>query len=284
MITETVIHKYLRPKKEFPHVWCAGCGIGIVLGSIIRAIDKLSIPKDDIVMVSGIGCTGRMPVYVDFNTLHTTHGRALTFATGIKHYKPRLKGIAVMGDGDGVAIGGNHFIHACRRNLNITTIIVNNFIYGMTGGQRSPTTPPGHVSTTSPFGSEAEPFDICDLAAAGGASFVARSTVYHSALLDRLVKKALTHDGFSVVEALSPCYTAYGRRNDFRNAVEMMADLRDRAVHIKKQDTSLPPLPDRKFYIGIYKDEDKPEFTAAYKRLMKRVREIDSPPGEEKEQ
>ena len=123
MITESVIHKYLRPKKKFPHVWCPGCGIGIVLGSIIRSVDKLALSKDDTVMVSGIGCTGRMPVYVDFNTLHTTHGRALTFATGVKVQKPRLKVITVMGDGDGLAIGGNHFIHACRRNIDITTII-----------------------------------------------------------------------------------------------------------------------------------------------------------------
>jgi len=134
-----LVHKYLRHDKKFPHVWCPGCGNGIVLGAMIRAIDRLGYSKDDIVMVSGIGCSGRLPVYVDFNTLHTTHGRALTFATGVKLAKPELKVIVVMGDGDATAIGGNHFIHAARRNINITAIIINNNIYGMTGGQYSPT-------------------------------------------------------------------------------------------------------------------------------------------------
>ncbi|MDH3865997.1 MAG: thiamine pyrophosphate-dependent enzyme, partial [Desulfobulbaceae bacterium] len=134
-------HKYLRHHKKFPHVWCPGCGNGIVLGAFIRAIERLELEKDEIVFAAGIGCSGRMPTYVDFNTLHTTHGRALTFATGIKLAKPSLHVIAVMGDGDAVAIGGNHFIHAARRNLDLTAIIINNQIYGMTGGQASPTTP-----------------------------------------------------------------------------------------------------------------------------------------------
>ena len=144
-----LIHKYLRHEKKFPHVWCPGCGNGIVLGALIRAIDRTGFGKDDIVLVSGIGCSGRMSVYVDFNTLHTTHGRALTFATGVKLANPRLQVIVVMGDGDATAIGGNHFIHAARRNLNLTAIIINNNIYGMTGGQYSPTTPYGARSATS---------------------------------------------------------------------------------------------------------------------------------------
>lgn len=138
-----LIHKYLRHEKKFPHVWCPGCGIGIVLGALIRAIDRTGFTKDEIVMVSGIGCSGRMSVYVDFNTLHTTHGRALTFATGVKLANPKLQVIVVMGDGDATAIGGNHFIHAARRNLNLTAIVINNSTYGMTGGQYSPTTPYG---------------------------------------------------------------------------------------------------------------------------------------------
>ena len=133
-VTE-LIHKYLRHDKKFPHVWCPGCGIGIMLGALIRAIDQCGIAKDEIVLVAGIGCTGRLPVYVDFNTLHTTHGRALTFATGVKLANPKLKVIVVMGDGDAVAIGGNHFIHAARRNIDLTAIILNNSVYGMTGGQ-----------------------------------------------------------------------------------------------------------------------------------------------------
>ena len=130
-----LIHKYLRHDKKFPHVWCPGCGIGIMLGALIRAIDRCGFSKDEVVLISGIGCTGRLPVYIDFNTLHTTHGRALTFATGVKLAKPGLKVIVVMGDGDAVAIGGNHFIHAARRNIDISTVILNNSVYGMTGGQ-----------------------------------------------------------------------------------------------------------------------------------------------------
>jgi len=163
-----LIHKYLRHDKKFPHVWCPGCGNGIVLGSLIRAIDKIGLSKDDIVMASGIGCSGRMPVYVDFNTLHTTHGRALTFATGIKLAKPSLNVITVMGDGDATAIGGNHFIHAARRNLDLTAIIINNQIYGMTGGQFSPTTPYGSVATTSTWGHIEHAFSIADLAVTAG--------------------------------------------------------------------------------------------------------------------
>jgi Pyruvate:ferredoxin oxidoreductase and related 2-oxoacid:ferredoxin oxidoreductases, beta subunit len=137
-IPQKVIHRYLRHDKKFPHVWCAGCGNGIILGDLLRAIYNLGLEKDDIAMVSGIGCSSRMPVYVDFNTLHTTHGRAIAFATGIKMAKPELKVIVITGDGDVSAIGGNHFIHAARRNIDLTIIIVNNNIYGMTGGQCSP--------------------------------------------------------------------------------------------------------------------------------------------------
>ncbi len=166
--TTQLIYKYLRHDKKFPHVWCPGCGIGILLGSLIRAIDRLEYTKDEIVLVSGIGCTGRLPVYVDFNTLHTTHGRALTFATGVKLAKPDLKVIVIMGDGDATAIGGNHFIHAARRNLDLTAIILNNSIYGMTGGQYSPTTPYGQKATTAVYGTVEPSFNIGQLAVMRG--------------------------------------------------------------------------------------------------------------------
>src|SRR5512146_1828130 len=167
-----LIHKYLRHDKKFPHVWCPGCGNGILLGSLIRAVDRTGFEKDQIVVVSGIGCSGRISVYVDFNTLHATHGRALTFATGVKLANPRLQVIVIMGDGDATAIGGNHFIHAARRNLNLTAIIVNNSIYGMTGGQYSPTTPLDSRATTAPYGNIEQPLQACDLAIAAGASYV----------------------------------------------------------------------------------------------------------------
>src|SRR3990172_7178452 len=172
-----LIHKYLRHDKKFPHVWCPGCGIGIMLGALVRAIDATGFTKDEIVLVSGIGCSGRLSVYVDVNPLHTTHGRALTFATGVKMTRPDLTVIVVTGDGDATAIGGNHFIHAARRNLDLTVVLFNNWIYGMTGGQVSPTTPLGSRATTAPYGNPESPFDISGLAIAAGAAFVARGSV-----------------------------------------------------------------------------------------------------------
>ena len=167
-----LVKKYFRYNKKFPHIWCPGCGIGTILGSMLRAIDDLELDKDDIAFVSGIGCTGRAPVYVDFNTLHTTHGRALPFATGLKLARPELKVIVATGDGDSTAIGGNHLIHACRRNIDITTIIFNNYIYGMTGGQYSPTTPHGDRAYTCKLGNIERPFNISALVEAAGATFV----------------------------------------------------------------------------------------------------------------
>src|SRR5512145_2931249 len=172
-------YSYLRHTKRFPNVWCSGCGIGIVMGALIRAVDRLGLSKDEVALVSGIGCTGRMPVYLDFNTMHTTHGRALAFATGLKLAQPRLKVIVLMGDGDALAIGGNHFIHAARRNMDLTAIVVNNNIYGLTGGQVSPTTPLDTFATTATYGQIEPAFDVAEISRAAGASFVARGTVYH---------------------------------------------------------------------------------------------------------
>jgi len=225
-------YKYLRSSKRFPHVWCPGCGIGIVMGSIVRAVDALSWKKDDIVMVSGIGCTSRMPVYVDFNTLHTTHGRALAFGTGVKMGNPDLNVMAVMGDGDSLAIGGNHIIHAARRNMDITAIIVNNNNYGMTGGQFSPTTPIDAKTATTPYGMIEPSFDICELMKGAGANFVARGTVYHIIELDKLLKEAFSKKGFSVVEVLAPCPTNFGRANRLGGPVEMMNVLKDNCITI----------------------------------------------------
>ncbi|MEK7270512.1 MAG: thiamine pyrophosphate-dependent enzyme, partial [Planctomycetota bacterium] len=165
------LYDWLRVKKKFPHLWCPGCGLGTILQTFTRSLVSLEYDKNDVVVVSGIGCTGRIPVYLDCNTLHTTHGRALTFATGVKLAKPNLKVVVFMGDGDALAIGGNHFIHACRRNIGLTAIVVNNAIYGMTGGQTAPTTPTGARATTAPLGNIEQPFDTCDLARSAGATF-----------------------------------------------------------------------------------------------------------------
>jgi 2-oxoglutarate ferredoxin oxidoreductase subunit beta len=267
-----LVHKYLRHDKKFPHVWCPGCGNGIVLGAMIRAIDRLAYRKDDIVMVSGIGCSGRLPVYVDFNTLHTTHGRALTFATGVKLAKPELKVIVVMGDGDATAIGGNHFIHAARRNINITAIIINNNIYGMTGGQYSPTTPYGMKATTAPYRNIEHAFNIAELAVTAGAVFVGRGTVYHARLLDKLIEKAFVKRGFGVVEVITHCHTQYGRRNRMGDAVAMMKWQKEHAVRVEKSvDMSEEELQD-KFTIGVLVDRELPVYTEQYELVREQAR------------
>ncbi|MFP3870621.1 MAG: 2-oxoacid:ferredoxin oxidoreductase subunit beta, partial [Syntrophobacteria bacterium] len=250
-----------------------GCGNGIVLGALIRAIDRLGYSKDEVVLVSGIGCSGRLPVYVDFNTLHTTHGRALTFATGIKMANTALRVIVVMGDGDATAIGGNHFIHAARRNLNLTAIIMNNNIYGMTGGQYSPTTPYGMRATTAPYRNIEHAFSIAELAVTAGAVFVGRGTVYHARLLDKLIEQALVKRGFGVVEIITHCATQYGRRNEMGSAVEMMKWQREHAVRIEKAaDMSEEELKDR-FTIGVLVDRDLPIYTEEYNKVRKTARE-----------
>jgi len=267
-----LIHKYLRHDKKFPHVWCPGCGIGIMLGALIRAIDRIGYQKDEIVLVSGIGCSGRLPVYVDFNTLHTTHGRALPFATGVKLAKPSLKVIAIMGDGDAVAIGGNHFIHAARRNIDVTAIIVNNSIYGMTGGQYSPTTPYGMRSATTIYSNIEQDFKIAELAVTAGAVFVGRGTVYHAKLLDSLMEKAFLKPGFSVVEVIAHCHTQYGRQNRLGSAVEMMEWQRDHAVPVEKALKMKSEELKDKILIGVLVDKDLPVYQDEYEKVRERAK------------
>ncbi|MDI6854873.1 MAG: 2-oxoacid:ferredoxin oxidoreductase subunit beta [Deltaproteobacteria bacterium] len=267
-----LIHKYLRHEKKFPHVWCPGCGNGIVLGALIRAIDRTGFTKDEIVLVSGIGCSGRLSVYVDFNTLHTTHGRALTFATGVKLANPKLQVIVVMGDGDATAIGGNHFIHAARRNLNLTAIIINNNIYGMTGGQYSPTTPYGAISATSLYGNLEHAFSIAELAVTAGAAWVGRSTVYHATHLDQLMEQAIVKRGFAVVEVISHCHTLYGRKNKLGGPVEMMEWQKQVAVKIEKARTMTPEELEGKITIGVLTDRDLPIYTQELRRVREAAR------------
>lgn len=265
--------EYLRHDKKFPHVWCPGCGNGIVMGSLLRAISKLKLSKDEVVMASGIGCSGRMPTYLDFNTLHTTHGRALTFATGIKLANPSLTVMAIMGDGDATAIGGNHFIHAARRNLNLTAVIINNSIYGMTGGQYSPTTPFGARSTTSVYGHVEHAFSIAELAVTAGASFVARTTVYHADLMDRLFEQAIAKRGFAVVEVISNCHVQYGRRNRLGDAVEMITSYRDNAVTVRAASRMTDAELEGKITIGVLTDREMVISTEEYAKMRQRARE-----------
>lgn len=269
---ESRVHeRYLRHSKKFPNVWCAGCGIGIVLGAIIRAVDRLQLDKNDVALLSGIGCTGRMPVYVDFNTMHTTHGRALAFATGLKMVRPEMKVITVMGDGDALAIGGNHFIHAARRNIGLTAIVVNNLTYGMTGGQYSPTTPIGAQAATAPYGHIEQPFPIAELAVIAGAAFVARSTVYHVQELEKYIAQAITKKGFAVVEAVSYCHTTLGRINRWGTAPDMMRRLKEQSVSLRQAEKMSEEEKREQVVRGVFVDRDIPEYTQLYDQIIERA-------------
>jgi 2-oxoglutarate ferredoxin oxidoreductase subunit beta len=264
-----LIHHYLRHNKKFPLVFCPGCGHGIVLGSLVRAVDGLHLSKDAVVLVAGIGCSGRLAAYVDFNTVHATHGRALALATGIKMASPELTVIVVMGDGDACSIGGNHLIHAARRNIGVTALVLDNGIYGMTGGQTSPTTPRGAVSHTSPWGQLEKPFDLVELVRAAGANGVARGTVFHVKALDGLIRDALTRPGFNLVQALTPCFTQYGRHNGFANVVAMYTWLKENALpreaYAKLEDTT------GKIPIGTFAAGDEPGLEDRYAALRRRL-------------
>jgi 2-oxoglutarate ferredoxin oxidoreductase subunit beta len=245
------------------------------MGSLIRAIESLGLENDQVALVAGIGCTARMPVYMDYNTLHTTHGRALAFATGLKIARPEMKVIAIMGDGDALAIGGNHFIHAARRNIGITALVVNNSIYGMTGGQYSPTTPLDARATTAPYGNVEPPFPICDLAAAAGATYVARSTVYHALELDKYLAQAISTDGFSLVEAVSYCHTTFGRINKLGSAADMMRALKDDSMSKAAYDRLEADEREvnTKIVRGVLHTRKRPEYTKVYHALVDRIQE-----------
>ncbi len=258
------VKDYIR-QRFFPHMWCPGCGHGTILNSLLRAVEELNLFKNDIVMTSGIGCSARIPGYVDFHSLHTLHGRALAFATGVKLAKPSLNILVPMGDGDALAIGGNHFIHACRRNIDITAIVMNNRIYGMTGGQFSPLSGPGTKATTAPYLTIDPEFDVVKLSLAAGASFVARTTAYHARETTDILKKAITHKGFSVVEIFSQCPTHYGRKNKEGEAVEMLKLQKANTAPVgsKKLDEN-PNLTAR----GIFIQEERPEYCREYDKIV----------------
>lgn len=261
--TTPYIIENLRGNKKFPTVWCPGCGNGVILSAVVRAINKLGLDKNYVTMVSGIGCAGRMPAYLDVNTVHTTHGRALAYATGIKLAKPEMEVIVVMGDGDASAIGGNHFIHTARRNIELTAIVVNNRIYGMTGGQYSPATPTGDFSTTSAYGNIDQPFDISKMAEVAGAGFVARSTVYHAAEMEKFIEKGIEKKGFSVIEVLSNCHTHYGKMNGIKGPVGLLNYFKD--------NTTLNPSAEGeegKISRGIFVDRNVKGFIEEYNNMI----------------
>ncbi|BAF59027.1 MAG: 2-oxoacid:ferredoxin oxidoreductase subunit beta [Pelotomaculum sp.] len=260
------LKKYLRLER-LPHIWCPGCGNGILLGAFVRAVGQLGLDQNNTVVVSGIGCSSRATGYLDFNTLHTTHGRALAFATGIKVARPEASVFVLMGDGDAAAIGGNHLIHAARRNIDITAIIFNNSIYGMTGGQYSPLTPQGSRATTAPHGLFERPFDLAELAKAAGATYVARATTYHTGLLTRLIKAGAGHKGFSLIEVITACPVSYGRRNRSGSAYDMLVWQKEHGVPVEKAAKMKPEEMRGKFLIGELHRAEAPEYTEAYERF-----------------
>jgi len=220
---------YLRADR-LPHIWCPGCGLGVILNCFLRGLLKSGLALDKVAVVSGIGCAGRAAGYIKLDSFHTTHGRAIPFATGLKLANPGLKVVVFSGDGDLVAIGGNHFIHAARRNIDMSVLCVNNFIYGMTGGQLGPTTPLTARTTTSPYGNIEEPFNIPYLAAACGAVYVARWTTAQVRRLEKTITEALLKKGFSLVEVISPCPTYYGRMNNQTTGLEQMKYFRRNSI------------------------------------------------------
>jgi len=226
--------KYLRPGAEVTTA-CPGCGDGTIAHSILRAIDTSGVGIDDFVFVCGIGCAGWIPSpYFNVDTLHTTHGRPIAFATGVKLARPDRRVVVVSGDGDLSAIGGNHLIHAARRDIDLTVICVNNGIYGMTGGQVAPTTPLGVRTATTPYGNPERPFDLCRLVEAAGASHVSRWTTAQPRFITRAVLKGFGHQGFSFIEVMSQCPVQYGKWSGAGNAVEMLEDMKGRAVTVRQ--------------------------------------------------
>jgi 2-oxoglutarate ferredoxin oxidoreductase subunit beta len=240
----------------------------MVLNGLLQAIEKMGLSRNEIVMVSGIGCSSRITGYVDFHTLHTIHGRALAFATGVKMARPELNLIVPMGDGDALAIGGNHFIHAARRNIDITAIVMNNRIYGMTGGQFSPLSGEDVNATTAPYLTIDPGFDVVELSKAAGATFVARTTTYHIQQMTDIIQQAVLHEGFSVVEIFSQCPTYFGRKNKAGDAVDMITYFKKNTTPIgSKAKKDNPNLIER----GIFVQKEQPEYCNQYEKLLQKA-------------
>jgi 2-oxoglutarate ferredoxin oxidoreductase subunit beta len=260
---ENPVERYLRTDR-IPHIWCPGCGIGTTVNCFTRAIDECGLDLDNLAIVSGIGCTGRVAGYTKLDSFHTTHGRAIPFATGLKLSNPKLKVVVYSGDGDLTAIGGNHFIHAARRNVDMTVICVNNLTYGMTGGQVTPTTPEDAIASTTPYGNFEQPFNLPYLAESCGAVYVARWTVYHVTQLKKAMREALSKKGFSFVEVISPCPTLYGRRNRRGDGLDELKDYKKRSkiqngANTKECDLSI----DGPIVVGKFVDRERETFQEA---------------------
>ncbi len=260
--------EYFR-NNRLPHIWCPGCGNGIIMKAMAKAIAKLELNQDETVIVSGIGCSSRASGYMDFDTLHTAHGRSIPFATGVKLANPKLNVIVITGDGDCMAIGGNHFIHAARRNIDLTVVLFNNHIYGMTGGQASPLTPVAKKATTAPFGTIDRAFDPCAIAKAAGATFVARGTVFHANPLVDIIVQAIQNKGFSLVEAITQCPISYGRQNKLGDATAMLKWMSENAVPSAAYEKLPEEEKQGKYPIGVLYKGEYPEYASEYAKVGK---------------
>ena len=254
------VEEFLRMDR-MPHIWCPGCGIGTTVNCFAHALEQSGLDLQKVAVVSGIGCTGRVAGYINLDSFHTTHGRAIPFATGLKLANPELKVVVYSGDGDLTAIGGNHFIHAARRNVDMTVILINNFIYGMTGGQVAPTTPIGATASTTPHGNYEQTFNLPYLAESCGAVYVARWTAYHVRHVQKAIKDALLKKGFSFVEILAPCPTLFSRRNKLGDGLEQMIYYKENSEIRNNADTKTIPLEFQgKIVVGKFVDKERPTY------------------------
>jgi len=266
------LERFLR-EGMIPHIWCEGCGNGVILNCFVRALEEIKLDLNKVVVVSGIGCIGRLSGYTNTDSYHTTHGRAIAFATGAKLANPELKVVVISGDGDLFAIGGNHFIHAARRNIDIQVICANNFNYGMTGGQYGPTTPLDAWTTTTPYGNIEHPFNLVHLAAASGAVYVARWTTLHVRRLTESIKKVLQKTGFSFIEVITPCPEIYGRRNKMATGIEMMNWFKTASEIRNHSDPAKAEITLEKIVVGEFIDIEKPTYDYLLQKMINRVQE-----------
>ncbi len=261
--------KYLRVNK-MPTLWCWGCGDGVILKATIRAIEKMGWDMDNVCIVSGIGCSGRFSSYIDCNTVHTTHGRTVAYATGIKLAKPHANVIVVAGDGDGLAIGGNHTIHGCRRNIDLNFILINNFIYGLTNSQTSPTTPRGMWTVSQKNGNIDPTFNASNLAIGAGASFVAREAMTDPKKLEKILVKAFSHKGFSFIEVLSNCHINLGRKNKMVSAMDNLKWIDSITLPLKKWEAIEDPVEKENILpTGVLREVDQEEYCDMYAEIQK---------------
>lgn len=268
MTTEmiTIDRDYYLDERKLPHSWCPGCGYGIAVGSICRAIASKNYKQEDLMIATGIGCWGKSDDILSTDGLHTTHGRAIAFATGVAINKPNLKVLTLVGDGDGATIGGNHLIHAARRNVNMTVIMANNLLYGQTGGQYSATTPYGSITQTSQFGNVETDMDMCKFVEAAGANFVGRETVLNPVKLDNLIKRALDVKGFSFVEILSGCPAHYGKMNKYYSNVELMDWLGEIALPLAKYEKLDEEKKEKYFPTGVLCEKFRDDYLTSYEK------------------